>query len=299
MEIGISLPTMCRGYDRATTLDWCRLADDGPFSSVSCGERMTFHNPEMWTTMAAAAALTERLRIFVNLSVVPAHPPALVAKQVASLDVLSGGRVTLAVGVGGREDDYRALEVPFARRHDRLDDAVSALRALWSGKPPFDGADPIGPSCVQPGGPPVLAGAMGPKSLARAAKWADGVVGFSVGGVPGEMSASADAARRAWAEAGRSAPRVVSGCFYTLGIGEAADTLRGYTSDYLAVFGRKGADAYAKSMTTFEPDAVNRALEGAEEAGIEEFVLVPGAADIAVLEATIELIEKRSGGSTK
>lgn len=298
MEIGISLPTMCRGYTRATTIDWCRLADDGPFSSVSCGERMTFHNPEMWTTMAAAAALTERLRIFVNLSVVPAHPPALVAKQVASLDVLSGGRVTLGVGVGGREDDYRALEAPFARRHGRLDDGVSALRALWSGKPPFDGADPIGPPCVQPGGPPVLAGAMGPKSLARAAKWADGVAGFSVGGVPAEMSAGADAARRAWKEADRPAPRVVSGCFYALGIGEPADTLRAFTSDYLAFLGKTGADAFAKSMTTFEPGAVNRALDGAEDAGIDEFVLVPGSTDLAVLEATVELVGKRTKRST-
>jgi alkanesulfonate monooxygenase SsuD/methylene tetrahydromethanopterin reductase-like flavin-dependent oxidoreductase (luciferase family) len=293
MEIGISLPTMCQGYTRASTVEWCRLAEVGPFSSISCGERITFHNPEMWVTMAAAAALTERLRIFVNLSVLPAHPPALVAKQVATLDVLSGGRVTLGVGVGGREHDYRSLGAPFERRHGRLDDQVAALRSMWRGEPLFDGADPLGPPCVQPGGPAILAGAMGPKALARAARWADGVVGFSVAGVPEEMAAAASAAREAWAAADRGVPRLVSGSFYVLGVPQPGDTLRTFTSDYLAIFGRSFADAFASSMTTFDADGINRALDGGEQAGIDEFVLVPGSPDLGVLEATMELVAKR------
>jgi alkanesulfonate monooxygenase SsuD/methylene tetrahydromethanopterin reductase-like flavin-dependent oxidoreductase (luciferase family) len=294
MEIGISLPTMCRGYTRASTVEWCRLAEEGPFSSVSCGERITFHNPEMWVTMAAAAAVTERLRIFVNLSVLPAHPPALVAKQVATLDVLSEGRVTLGVGVGGREHDYRSLEAPFERRHGRLDDDVAVMRSLWRGEPAFDGADPLGPPCVQAGGPPILAGAMGPKALARAAQWADGIVGFSVAGVPDEMSGAASSARAAWQQAGRDEPpRLVSGSFYVLGVSEPADTLRHFTADYLAIFGRDFADAFSSSMTTFDADGINRALDGGEAAGLDEFILVPGSPDLTVLEATIELVAKR------
>jgi alkanesulfonate monooxygenase SsuD/methylene tetrahydromethanopterin reductase-like flavin-dependent oxidoreductase (luciferase family) len=206
---------MCAGYDRSATVDWCRLADLGPFSSISCGERMTFHNPDMWVTLAAAAALTERLRILVSLSVLPAHASALVAKQVATLDVLSAGRVTLGVGVGGREHDYRALNSGFGRRHVRLDAGVRELREMWAGTPPFDGADPIGPPCVQQGGPPILAGALGPKAMA------------------------------------------------------------------------------ATTITTFEPDAVNRAIDAAEAAGVDEFVLVPGATDLGVLEATIDLLASR------
>ena len=293
MDIGIALPTMCRGYTRATTIDWCKLADEGPFSSISCGERVTFHNPDMWTTLAAAAALTERLRIFVNLSVLPAHPTALVAKQTATLDVLSGGRVTLGVGVGGREHDYRAMDSGFDRRHVRLDDGVAELRALWSGTSTFDGADPVGPPCVQPGGPPILAGALGPKSLARAAAWADGVIGFSVAGLPAEIAWAADAARSTWDRAGRGAPRLVSGCFYALGVPEPATVLRAFTAEYLAIFGRENVASFASSMTTFDADAINRALDGAEEAGLDEFILVPAAPDLAVLEATIELVEQR------
>ncbi|WP_459546598.1 LLM class flavin-dependent oxidoreductase [Nocardia sp. X0981] len=293
MDIGIALPTMCRDYDRATTIDWCRLAEAGPVSSISCGERMTFHNPEMWTTLAAAAAVTERVRIIANLSVLPAHPVPLVAKQAATLDVLSGGRFTLGVGVGGRTDDYRSLGTGFGRRHDRLDSAVAGLRALWAGEPPSGTTDPIGPPCVQPGGPPVLAGALGPRSLARAARWADGVVAFSVGGVPGEIAWSAEAARRAWDEADRRTPRLVSGCFYVLGVPEPETVLREFTAEYLGFLGSGNAASAAASMKTFEADALHRTLDAAEAAGLDEFILVPGSADPAVLEATLQLIVSR------
>jgi alkanesulfonate monooxygenase SsuD/methylene tetrahydromethanopterin reductase-like flavin-dependent oxidoreductase (luciferase family) len=293
MEIGISLPTMARGYSRASTVEWARIADQGPFSSISCGERMTFHNPEPWITLAAAAAVTERVRILMNLSVLPAHPPALVAKQVATLDVLSEGRVTLAVGVGGREHDYRALDASFQGRHQRLDDHVAMLRSLWRGDPLFEGADPVGPPCVQAGGPPVLAGAMGPKALSRAARWADGVIGFSVGGVPQEMQDAASAARGAWADAGRESPRLVSGCFYALGVPEPADALRSFTAEYLAFAGPSFAEQFAATLTAYDADAVNRALDGAEKAGLDEFVLVPASPDLALLEATMDLVGRR------
>ncbi|WP_280435746.1 LLM class flavin-dependent oxidoreductase [Nocardia carnea] len=293
MDIGIALPTMCRGYDRAATVEWSRLADQGPVSSVSCGERMTFHNPEMWTTLAAAAAVTERVRILANVSVAPAHPVALVAKQAATLDVLSEGRFTLGVGVGGRGDDYRSLGAGSERRHERLDRAVAELRSLWAGEPPFEGADPVGPPCVQPGGPPVLAGALGPKSLARAARWADGVVSFSVGGVPEEIAWSADAARRAWAAADRGTPRLVSGCFYVLGVPDAQTVLHGFTAEYLDFFGADHAASAAAAMKTHDADALHRTLDAAEAAGLDEFILVPGSADRAVLDATLELIAAR------
>ncbi|MGW0182736.1 LLM class flavin-dependent oxidoreductase [Nocardia sp. NPDC003345] len=293
MDIGIALPTMCRDYDRAATVEWCRLADAGPVSSVSCGERMTFHNAEMWTTLAAAAALTERVRIFANLSVLPAHPVALVAKQAATIDVLSEGRFTLGVGVGGRGTDYRSLGAASERRHERVDHAVAELRSLWAGEPPFDGTDPVGPPCVQAGGPPVLAGALGPKSLARAARWADGVVSFSVAGSPAEIAWSAEAARRAWADAGRGAPRLVSGCFYTLGVAEPDAVLREFTAEYLGFLGSANAAAAAAAMKTFEADALHRVLDAAEAAGLDEFILVPGSPGVPVLERTLELIGSR------
>ena len=158
MDIGICLPYMERDYDRSTTTDWCRLIDSGPFSSLSCGERVTGPTQDMRVLMSAAAALTERVRIVPSLYVLPMHSAVRAAKEVATLDVLSGGRVTMVVGVGGREHDYRALGQPFERRFARLDEQVAQMRRIWRGEPPFEGADPVGPRPVQEGGPPLLAG---------------------------------------------------------------------------------------------------------------------------------------------
>ena len=293
MQIGVSLPTMARGYTRATTIDWCRGIDAGPFSSISCGERITFQNQEMNITNAAAAALTERVRVFVNLVVLPMHPIPLIAKQIATLDVLSGGRVTLGVGIGGREHDYLAMGSTMDRRHQRLDDGVAQLRELWAGGAAFEGADPTGPSCVQDGGPPILAGAMGPKALARAAQWADGVSGFSIDANATGMATAAVAARQAWDDAGRAeAPRVVTGCFYTLGVDEPQETLRGFTYDYLRIFGQEFARAMADDAPVWNGDRLLRALDDAEAAGVDEFILVPGTVDPRCLDATVELLTR-------
>src|SRR4029450_7377314 len=101
MEIGVALPQMAGGLDRARVTAWCRGIDEGPYSSVSAGERITFHNLEGITRCAAAAMLTQRVRVLFNIAVAPWHAPAMLAKQLATIDVLSGGRFDLAVGVGG------------------------------------------------------------------------------------------------------------------------------------------------------------------------------------------------------
>ncbi len=109
----------------------------------------------------------------------------------ASVDVLSEGRLTVGVGVGGREHDYRAIGGSFDRRWQRMDEQVARMRRVWAGEPPFEGADPVGPAPVQDGGPPVVAGVMGPKAIARAARWADGVDGaFTMDGDHDQMAAA-------------------------------------------------------------------------------------------------------------
>ena len=200
----MSLPTMAPGYTAATTIEWSRAIDAGPYSTLSTGERITFDNPDWLVTLSAAAVVTERVRLFANLVVLPAHPVAVVAKQLATLDQLSGGRLTVGVGVGGRGHDFRAAERPTAGRHATLDTQVAELRRLWAGEPPFPRADPVGPAPVQGADLPILAGAMGPKAMARAARWADGVSGFSISGTVDEMAANFRLAEQAWADAGRT-----------------------------------------------------------------------------------------------
>ncbi len=172
----------------------------------------------------------------------------MIAKELATLDVLSGGRLTVGVGVGGREHDYTAAGSTFDRRHARLDASVKEVKAIWAGAPPFVGSDPVGPTPVQGADIEILAGAMGPKGLGRAALWADGVSGFALTADGAEMAEAVEAATRAWSLAERStSPRQVSGCFYVFGVDDPRATLQEFTYDYLAIFGRESP---ARSPTT-------------------------------------------------
>lgn len=292
MTVGVALPQMAPGLDRRRVLDWCRGIDAGPFSSVSAGERITFHNLDGFTLCSAAAALTERVRVLVNVVVLPWHATALVAKELASLDVLSGGRVDVAVGVGGRRQDYEALGASFAGRHGRLDSAVAELRRLWTGGAAADG-ERVGPEPIQRGGPPVMASAMGPKSLARAAKWATGVSGFTLLGDPTEAARLFRATEDAWRAEGRTErPRLVTGSFVALGDG-AATTLRDFAAAYLHVFSPELARSLADAMTLHEPSRLVDLLDAVEAEGADEFIVVPATSDPRLLDHLAEVVSSR------
>jgi alkanesulfonate monooxygenase SsuD/methylene tetrahydromethanopterin reductase-like flavin-dependent oxidoreductase (luciferase family) len=293
VKIGICLPYMERELDRDLVMAWCRAVEAGPFSSLSCGERITGHTLEMRNVLAAAAVLTSRIRIVPSLYVLPMHSAVWAAKEIATLDVLSGGRVTLCVGVGGREVDYRAVGAPFERRHARMDAQIAEMRAIWRGEPPFEGADPVGPSPVQTDGPPILAGAMGPKAIARAAAWADGLYGFSMSGDPAPVAQWYQMADSAWEEAGRTTrPQRVSGFWFSLA-DDADSRLKQYVFDYLEVLGSDMARAVASTMTMSTPDAIRAGLDAIEALGCEELFLVPATADLTEVERIVELLGRR------
>jgi len=288
MEIGMALPTMATGFTRTTLVEWCRGIDEGPFSSISAGERITFHNPEQLVTNTAAAALTERVQVITNLTVLPLHSTAMLAKQLATLDVLSEGRLVVGVGVGGREEDFRAVGASFAARHQRLDSGVAELKRLWAGEPAYEGGAPVGPAPFRRNGPPILAGALGPKAMARAARWADGVTGFSIGALRDEMAGTNRLALQAWEAEGRSErPRLVNGSFFLLGGEDPAGELRRFALAYLAVFGERSASALADLVELSSPARLCQAIADAEEAGCDEFILVPGTVDSSCLELAV------------
>src|SRR4051794_39251677 len=180
MQVGMTLPSMVPGYSRDTTLRWCRRIDDGPWSSLAVGERITFGNQEQVVLLAAAAALTERVRITSSIVITGLHPVAVAAKQLATLDVLCAGRLDVGLGVGSRPDVFAAAERPDDRSARQLERFASELRRLWSGAAPATGGEPVGPPPVQAGGPPLLGSSMGPRSLAAAARFASGNIGFSL-----------------------------------------------------------------------------------------------------------------------
>ena len=175
MQISMTLPTMLP-HGRAELLAWCRSVDEGPWAGLAVPERITYTSSSWTVQLAAAAALTERVPLWTTVIVLPAHSAVQTAKDLATVDQLCGGRLRAGLGVGGREQDFQAVDAPFGRRWSRLDEQVALMQQVWSGEPPFEGSAPVGPPPVQAGGPPLYSGAFGPKALARAAQWAVGVV---------------------------------------------------------------------------------------------------------------------------
>lgn len=289
MEVGVALPQMAVGLDRARILAWCQGIDEGPFSSVSAGERIAFDNLDGFTLCNAAAALTERVRILLNVVVAPWHAPAMLAQELSSMDVLSGGRLSVALGAGAREQDFAALGSPWERRLGRLDETVAELRRLWAGGEAAGGGI-VGPPPVQPGGVPLLGSATGPKSLARAARWADGISGFTIEGDAAEAAASFRAIEAAWASAGRTErPRHVTGVFAALGP-DAEANLHAFALRYLDVFGAKAA-RYLADRTPINDEAKLRALIHAlADEGCDELILVPASSDPTLLTRFAEVV---------
>jgi alkanesulfonate monooxygenase SsuD/methylene tetrahydromethanopterin reductase-like flavin-dependent oxidoreductase (luciferase family) len=291
MKISFCLPYMESRYDRSTTLDWCRLLDQGPFASLSCGERIISATQDMRIVLGAAAALTERIRIIPSLYVLPMHPPVLVAKELATLDVLSNGRVTATLGVGGREQDYRALGASMTKRLQRLDDGVAMMKRVWTGESPMEGVDPVGPMPVQPGGPPLWAGAMQPKAVRRAAEWAQGVYGFTMNGDTKPVREHFALVKNAWKEAKRPSPYLATGFWFSLS--EDADAkLKSYAFEYLRFAGDDVAEAVAKTMKCSTEQAVTEALEAIAAEGCDECFLVPATLDLAEIERTARIAER-------
>lgn len=293
MKIGLCFPYTQEGLTRELMLDWFRRVDQGPFSTISCGERLVGPSVDMMALLPAAAAVTERVRIVPSLYVLPMHSAIKVAKHAATLDLISGGRTTITVGVGGRIHDYMCMEKEPVRRQARMAEQVAEIRRIWAGKIPFEGAEPVGPQLVQPGGPPILAGVMGPNAIKRAAHWADGVYSWSGNGVAKEMEEQQARVVAAWEEAGREKPpERVAGFWYSLAP-NADEKLKTYVYKYIKVMGEAPARAMAKGVDRSSQDAVRASLDAYEELGVEECWLSSATAEIAEIDNLLEVIEKR------
>lgn len=291
MRIGMNLPVMVPGLDRTAILDWARRIDGGPFASLAAGERINFPNPELMVTLAAAAAVTERVRIAATVVVLPMHAAVPMAKQIATLDVLSGGRVVLGVGVGARADDYAAAGAPFDRRRlGRMERQVALMRRVWAGEIVVDGAArPVEPFPLQAGGPPVLAGALAADSIRRAARWADGLCGFSFGPSAAEVELAWTTAREAWRATERPTPQLVTSCWFALGP-RARAQLDAYLERYLGFLGADVARHLAPTVKIDSPERLRTALRQLADLGTDEVHLVPTTADADELQRVADVV---------
>ncbi len=264
------------GMSGAMVLEWAKKADQGPFSSLATIDRLAYGNFEPMTVLAAAAGVTQRIRLVTSILLAPLRNGGVLAKQAASLDALSGGRLTLGFGVGNREDDYQAAPASFSNRGRRFDEQLALMKRIWAGEPVGDGVGTVGPPPAQPGGPEILIGAFSPVALARAGKWADGFLGAGL--PPDQLQQQYEAVNAAWKSAGRSGqPRLVSLGYYRLGE-ETQQPAEAYLRDYYAFYGPMAEQMVQGMLTT--PEAIREKAQAYEAVGLDELILMPTVASL-------------------
>src|SRR6202035_5981784 len=147
MRVAMTMPVMEPELDAEVLRDWAQAIDDGPFSSLCWGERMAFDNPETLTLMGALAAWTDRVRLVTTVMVPQLHDPVMLAKALATGDMLSGGRLTVGLGIGGRVEDYRAVGADPATQTMRgMAESVAVMKRVWAGEKVTESVLPVGPA---------------------------------------------------------------------------------------------------------------------------------------------------------
>jgi alkanesulfonate monooxygenase SsuD/methylene tetrahydromethanopterin reductase-like flavin-dependent oxidoreductase (luciferase family) len=272
MKIGIGLPAAVPGVDGTSIATWAAEAERAGFAAVGVIDRLVYDNLEPLTALAAAAARTEHVELLTTvLNVGWRANPVLLAKQMASVDLLSGGRLTAGLGLGGWPEDFASSEVPASGGGARLRATLATMRQVWSGELSGHG----GPMRRLPEGrPELLFGGLVPAALTRAATHGHGWVAPLFGRQILEEGATA--VRQEWADAGRAGePRIVTGRYFSLGP-DADDIADEYIRHYYG-------DEYfsvPRAETLTSAAQVREELEWLTEAGVTDLVLYPSAAGL-------------------
>jgi alkanesulfonate monooxygenase SsuD/methylene tetrahydromethanopterin reductase-like flavin-dependent oxidoreductase (luciferase family) len=282
MNVGIGLPNAVRGVDRTGIVEWAQRAERAGFSSLGTLDRLVYPNYESLIALAAAAAVTDRIGLTTAILIGPYRGNGtLLAKQLATVDRIAGGRLRVGIGVGGRPDDYAATGSDFGHRGRDFDAQLAEMRAVWTGQPRGNSA-PVGPAPVQAGGPPLLIGGNAAATFRRMTEFGAGwIMG---GGGPEAFAAGADQARRAWRQAGRDGrPRLAAIAYASLG-DDAAEHAKRYLGDYYS-FAGEYAHQVADNALTSERKVAD-AVTAFTDAGCDELILFPCHPDIAQVSLT-------------
>jgi alkanesulfonate monooxygenase SsuD/methylene tetrahydromethanopterin reductase-like flavin-dependent oxidoreductase (luciferase family) len=286
VDIGIGLPAHVPGVDGTQVVEWARQAEARGFSSLGVIDRLVYPNYEPLTTLAAAAAVTQRVRLVTAILLAPLHTnSALLAKQAATIDRLSQGRLVLGLGVGSRPDDFEASGVDLHRRGRIFEAQLETMRRLWSGESRgFAGG--VGPEPCQPGGPRVMIGGSSEAAIRRAARYADGWLAGTGG--PDRFIPLAEQVRSEWQQAGRpGTPRLMAISYYALGPSSRQHADR-FLLDYYAAAGPRAAQAAQSALVT--PDQVRQQIEAYRAAACDELILLPCSPDHDQLEQLADLV---------
>ena len=279
----MTMPVMEPDLDAAVLRDWARAIDDGPFASLCWGERMAFDNPETLTLMGALAAWTDRVRLVTTVIVPQLHDPVMLAKALATGDMLCGGRLTVGIGVGGRVEDYRG-----GRRGSGDADHAWHGRAGGGHETSVGGREDhrVGAAGRAGAGPGGWAAAAGRNHRAE-----DRAQRCGLGRRPGRTTLDLDVAkqnelfdvaRAAWAEAGKPKPHLATSFWFALGsVDEARPQVHRHLRRYMNWIPAEYIDAMAPT-TGFagSEEELVAVLRKFEAVGTDEIQLIPTSSDL-------------------
>lgn len=279
MKIGIGLPTTVPGRSGERVIQWARRAEAAGFSSLGVVDRVAYDAWEPLASLAAAAAVTRSVRLVSMVLIGPIHNTALLARQAATVDVISNGRLTLGLGIGARHEDYQVSGADPAKRGHVLTDQLARLRDHWEDTT-------VGPVPVQSGGPDLLVGGAGGRAMLRMARLADGYVH---GGGPARSFASAALrVRAAWEDVDRpGSPQLWAQAYFGLSDPEQGDV---YLRDYYGFTGAFVEKVVAANLRS--PLQVRDYLRSYEEAGCESLVLLPTTAVLDEVDRLAEVVSQ-------
>ena len=286
MKIGIGLPNQVRGTQPTLIPGWARRGEQSGFSSLATVGRIAYPGLMDTVTLAAAAATTTSIGLISNIMLGPVWPPVLLAKETAAIDAISGGRLTLGLGVGIRPDDFVVEGLGMAARGQRLDQDLGIYRNVWKGQPVGGGPHPaVTPQAREI---PLVFGGTAPASFERVARWGAGYVG---GPVPARRVAPAfEATRAAWAAAGRTgSPYLAAFAHFALGNTEQG---RANVWDYYRITGDKGARHLAEGVAT-GPRQLAQTVAAFADIGADELIFVPTVGDIEEVTRLADIVQCR------
>ena len=291
MKVGMTLPIMEPGLNADMLEKWSRTVDEGPYSSLAFGERMAFDNPDTIALLGATAAWTKRVRLVTTIIIAQLHDPVMLAKALATADMLSKGRLSVGLGLGGREEDYRAAGADLATKTNaEVAKRALIMKRVWAGEKVVETIEPVGPPPVQKGGPELLAGAQGPKSTRLAATWADGISGFTFDLNMQAQKEAFDLARSVFKEEGRPAPRLATAFWFAIG-DNARPQVQKHLRHYMNWIDKAALEAMLPTVgfagTATE---LKEVLKRIAELGADETVLIPTSDDIDQVKRAADII---------
>jgi alkanesulfonate monooxygenase SsuD/methylene tetrahydromethanopterin reductase-like flavin-dependent oxidoreductase (luciferase family) len=284
MKVSVGLPATIPNASGTLILEWARMADEAGFHSLGVIDRTVYSNHEALISLGAAAAITKKIRLMSTVLILPSREASVVAKQLATIDSISGGRVTAAFGVGGRKEDYEINEQGFKNRGKHMENQIALMREIWSGKKVAGNYGYVGPSPKQKDGIEILLGGYSNPSFERAGRIADG---FITGGVADPQAAAGmfAAGQASWKANNRKGkPRLVCCVYYGLGnksVDRAGEYLRNY-------YGELG-EMILKGLQS-SPQQIKENLRSFESIGADEVMFWPTIPEIYQLEQLMSVV---------